>query len=150
MEPRGRHFGRWGVALGALQVALLACTDIGDPALMDEVRAPSGALSFEHHIRPILLEHGCLGCHPAGGGQGGLDLSSPEAMKRGGASGQPAVVECEHARSWLWHRVRRCEMPATGYPDCLDGLAVATIARWIDQGARATFEPGACPDAPLD
>lgn len=142
---------RWSsCALGALSSLFGGCTDIGDPALMSEVRAPVGPLSFEGHVRPILLGNGCLGCHPAGGGQGGLDLSSPEAMKRGGQSGQPAVVECEHAQSWLWHRVRRCEMPATGYPDCLDTLEVATIARWIDQGARVAFEPGACPDAPLD
>ena len=140
---------RWPVGL-SLVVSLVACTDIGDPALMADELAPAGPLSFEQHIRPILHANGCLGCHPAGGGHGGLDVSSPEAMKRGGQSGRPAVVECEHDASYLWTRVRWCEMPSPGYPKCIDPVEVATIARWIDQGGRAIYEPGACPDAPLE
>lgn len=128
-----------------------ACTDIGDPALMEaELEVPSGPLSFEAHIKPILLDAGCLGCHFAGGGSGGLDASTPEGLKRGGASGRAAVVECDHRRSYMWERVRWCEMPFPGFPNCLDDLDVATIARWIDQGGRETYVEGLCPDAPLD
>jgi len=132
--------------------AVGACLDVGDPYLTsDELAVPTGPLSYDEHIKPILLEAGCLGCHFAGGGgSGGLDASSPEGLQRGGESGRAAVVPCEHKGSYMWERVRWCEMPFPGYPNCLDTLDVAIIARWIDQGGQATYEAGLCPDAPLE
>lgn len=129
-----------------------ACLDVGEPYLAsDELAVPSGPLGFEQHIKPILLEAGCLGCHFAGGGgSGGLDVSTPEGLLRGGDSGRAAVVSCEHQASFMWERVRWCEMPYPGFPNCLDELDVAIIARWIDQGGKATYEAGLCPDAPLE
>ncbi len=133
-------------------VTLGACLDVGDPYLVsDELAVPTGALSYEQHIRPILIDAGCLGCHFAGGGgSGGLDASTPEGLMRGGDSGRAAVVPCEHTASYMWERVRWCEMPFPGYPDCLDELDVAIIARWIDQGGQATYDAELCPDAPLE
>ena len=43
-------------------VTLGACLDVGDPYLVsDELAVPTGALSYEQHIRPILIDAGCLG-----------------------------------------------------------------------------------------
>ncbi len=140
------------IAITSIVLASSACTDIGDPYLMsDEPPVPSGPLSFEQHIKPILLDAGCLGCHYAGGaGSGGLDASTPEGLQRGGVSGRAAVIPCEHTKSYMWYRVHWCEMPFPGYPNCLDELEVATIARWIDQGGAATFDAATCEDPPLE
>lgn len=126
-----------------------ACTEVGDPALVIErpLEVPSGPLSFSEHIEPILQDMGCIGCHGSGGGFGGLDATSAATLREGGDSGV-AVIACDSAASWLWQRVRDCEMPASG--GCLDDLEVATIARWIDQGAQDTFTPGTCSNPPLD
>lgn len=137
--------------LTALPLVLIpmACTEVGDPALVIEqpLEVPSGPLSFAEHIEPILQDSGCIGCHGSGGGFGGLDVTTPGSILEGGDGG-PAIVPCDASASWLWQRVRDCEMPASG--GCLDDIEVETIARWIDQGARATFEAGICPDPPLD
>lgn len=132
-----------------LAIASTACTEVGDPALVIEqpLEVPSGPLTFAEHIEPILQDNGCIGCHGSGGGFGGLDVTTANAILEGGDGG-PAIVPCDASSSWLWQRVRDCEMPASG--GCLDDIEVDTIARWIDQGGRATFEAGVCPDPPLD
>lgn len=130
-------------------IALGACTEVGDPALVIDlpVTVPSGPLSFETHIEPILRDGGCMGCHGSGGGLGRLDVTTSATIRNGGDGG-PAVIPCDAEASWLWQRVRDCEMPAAG--GCLDDLEVATIARWIDQGAQDVFTEGLCPNPPLD
>lgn len=142
----------WKCLVPGLAIFTSGCLDVGESYLnSDELNVPTGPLSYEQHIKPILLEAGCLGCHYAGGGgSGGLDVSSPEALSEGGDSGRAAVVQCEHTKSYMWERVRWCEMPFPGYPNCLDELDVAIIARWIDQGGQATYVEGLCPDAPLE
>lgn len=141
----------WFAILTAFPLSFLptACTEVGDPALVIEhpLEVPSGPLSFARHIEPIFQDNGCIGCHGSGGGFGGLDVTTAAAVLEGGDGG-PAIVPCDASASWLWQRVRDCEMPATG--GCLDDIEVDTIARWIDQGGRDAFEVGVCPDPPLD
>lgn len=129
---------------------LCACTDVGDPVLASsELSIPSGPLSYDGDIRPILLDNGCLGCHQAGG-NGGLDVTDLASLHRGGNSGRPAIVPCDHGASYLWYRIRWCEMPMPGYPHCVDPLDVAIVAAWIDQGGGATYDPSVCPDAAVE
>ena len=129
-----------------LAFALVACTDAGEPVLANgELAVPSGPLSYDADIRPILLDNGCLGCHQADG-NGGLDVTDLASLHRGGNSGRPAIVPCDHTASYLWYRIRWCEMPMPGYPHCVDALDVAIVAAWIDQGGGATYDPDVCPD----
>jgi len=151
-EPRVSWLARFPALLFAsigLVLCVTACTEVGDPALVLETsfEVPTGPLSFTEHIEPILLDSGCQGCHGSGGGFGGLDTTSAAALRAGGDAG-PAVVPCDSEDSYLWQRVRDCEMPASGA--CLDEAEVATIARWIDQGAQEGFDPSICPDTPVD
>jgi len=148
----GSRWGGWIMAGGLL--ALAGCTEIGDPRLMTEAievdpeeLVPDGPLSFAEHIQPILSEAGCFGCHGAGGGTAGLDTTSAAGLLTGGGQG-PAIVPCDHTASLMWRRVDRGEMPAVG--PALDDVEVLTIARWIDQGGQATYQPGLCPNAPLE
>ena len=87
------------------------------------------------------------------GGRTPLDVASMPtltALARRGTVGRAAVIPCEHTKSYMWYRVHWCEMPFPGYPNCLDELEVATIARWIDQGGAATFDAATCEDPPLE
>jgi len=134
--------------LGALAAG--ACLDVGEPALVEEpitAVVPSGPLSFAAHVQPILEDHGCPGCHVAGGGSGGLDATSLEGLLAGGDSGA-VLTPCDPEGSYLYRRVRDGEMPQIGA--LLDEIEVATIAKWIAQGATATFIEGTCDDPPLD
>lgn len=151
-SPWSRQLAK-GIALRAATLALAlsatGCTVAGDPALVIETafEAPTGPLSYAEHIEPIMRNGGCQGCHGSGGGFGGLDATNAAALRAGGDTGA-AVIPCDSEGSYLWQLVRDCEMPTSGA--CLDDAEVATIARWIDQGAHDVFDAGICPDAPLD
>ncbi len=78
----------------------------------------------------------CFACHPAGGGQAGLDLSTRETVLRGGQSG-PAVVPGDPSASLLLSKVSgdRPAMPPAGEP--LSDAEVGLLRSWIAGGARA-------------
>jgi len=92
---------------------------------------------FETDVRPILKAH-CWRCHgEEEERQGGLDARTARWLLKGGESGA-AVVAGDHAKSVLYERVAAGEMP----PDAkkLTEAQVATIARWIDAGAKTLRE----------
>lgn len=88
---------------------------------------------FEKDVRPILKAH-CFHCH----GEepelaGSLDLRLVHLMQSGGDSG-PAVAAGKLAESILYERIVAGEMPPGGKQ--LSDEERATIAAWIEQGAR--------------
>src|ERR1700722_3289371 len=102
--------------------------------------APNVAL-FRDQIKP-LLETNCMKCHSPQLKRSGLDLSSREAMLRGGDTG-PVVVPGDASASILYKRVSHAEQPGMpfGAPKLPDNT-IAHIADWINAGAPY--------DAPLD
>ncbi len=132
-------------------LAASACINTGDSPYTqrEELTAvPSGPLSFSEHVLPIFQRHGCTGCHGAGGGTAQLDTTSAAGLAAGGRSGA-AVSPCAASDSLLQTRLADCSMPpAQGA--CLTRVELDTVARWIDQGAAATFDAGICPDPPVD
>ena len=96
-------------------------------------------LTFEHDIRPIFRAH-CYDCHGATDEmQGNLDLRLVRFMTAGGESG-PAIVPAKPDESYLIQRLRNGEMPPG--EDHLPAKELATIERWISEGARtARTEP---------
>lgn len=104
--------------------ALLLTFLLAAPALAD--------LSDEAHA---LLAHRCFACHGAEKPQGGLDLTSREALLKGGVSG-PAVQPGSGKASLLYQRAAGDpgpQMPLGGAP--LRANELATLAEWIDAGA---------------
>src|SRR5262249_58416537 len=65
---------------------------------------------FEKKIRPALTEN-CYACHSEKSKrpQGGLRLDSIEAMLKGGASGQPAIVPGDPEKSLLIKAIRQTD-----------------------------------------
>jgi len=106
-----------------------------------------GVEFFEKKIRPVLLES-CYGCHSAQARkpQGGLLLDSREAMLRGGASGQPAVVPGDPERSLIIAAIRytdpKLQMPFGGK---LPDRVVKDFEEWVRMGAPDPRQAAAAP-----
>ncbi len=105
---------------------------------------------YEKKIRPALAEN-CYACHSAKSKrpQGGLLLDSIEAMLRGGASGQPAVVPGDPERSLLIRAIRqtdaKLQMPLGGK---LPDQTIKDFEAWVKMGAPAPR--GSAPTAASD
>ena len=100
-------------------------------------------VSFFREVRPILRAN-CIGCHKPGKTKGGLDLTSHSALLKGGKSGD--TVKPAHAEdSELFTQIDGAEpeMPKDAEP--LNATEVATIQRWITEGAQddTPADPGA-------
>src|SRR3954467_12461952 len=89
---------------------------------------------FELKVRPVLAKN-CYACHTASH-MGGLDVSSREALLKGGNSG-PAIHPGDPQASLLIQAVRkeheRFKMPPTG--PGLKPEEIADLATWIKDGA---------------
>lgn len=92
---------------------------------------------FESQIAPALASK-CVTCHQPANAKGGFDLTTREAMLRGGDGGV-AVVPGKPDDSPLFHRSvpnedgSPPEMPEKGEP--LTDQEAAAIKTWIEQGA---------------
>jgi uncharacterized protein DUF1553/uncharacterized protein DUF1549/cytochrome c len=94
---------------------------------------------FEKKIRPALTDN-CYGCHSEKSKrpQGGLLLDSIEAMLKGGASGQPAIVPGDPEKSLLIKAIRhtdaKLQMPMGGK---LPDQVIKDFEAWVKMGAPA-------------
>jgi hypothetical protein len=100
------------------------------------VHASPSAPDFAREVRPI-LEKSCYSCHGADKQKAGLRLDIRASAARGGESG-PAFVPGRSDQSLLIKLARGDDpdrmMPAKG--DRLTAAQIATLAAWIDGGAR--------------
>ena len=93
------------------------------------------AVTYAEHVAP-LLEAKCTYCHDAEDTSGGLDLSTYDALMRGGSSGD-SVAPGDAEASKLYRVCARLEqpyMPRGG--SALSERELTVLRRWIDQGAR--------------
>ncbi len=89
---------------------------------------------FKRHVRPILVGR-CLKCHGGESIESEFDLTTRDALLRGGLLG-PAVVPGNGKESLLYRLAAHQEepaMPADGAK--LTELAIQHLAEWIDLGA---------------
>lgn len=119
--------------------SLCLATGVGQSATPADDHPSPGDRLFALEVKPMLAAK-CLPCH----GQspsvvlGGLDLTSREAMLRGGQSGRPAIVPGVAAESLVLLAVSP-NFPELSMPpkesDRLDPEAVAHVREWITRGA---------------
>jgi hypothetical protein len=99
---------------------------------------------------PEILESSCVFCHQASRPKGGLDLSTREALLRGGESG-PAVVAGDPEGSLLYQVVsHRREPPMPHRKPKLSPERIELLAAWIRSGApygRPLVPPAASKEA---
>lgn len=113
----GSWTSRWAMLVACL------CTGRADPR----------PVSFQGEIVP-LLQKSCWGCHRPGREKGGIDLTSYDALVKGGKHG-PGIRAGHPEQSRLMEEVRGPDpsMPKEG--EHLSALEVALIERWIQAGA---------------
>jgi mono/diheme cytochrome c family protein len=105
--------GRWPMRSLLIRSLVIAGLLLARPELAagEEARAVP---DFERDIAPILVQH-CLDCHQVNKRSGGLDLSTFDALTRGGESGS-VLVAGKPAESLLIERVAAGEMPPAPEP----------------------------------
>jgi hypothetical protein len=103
------------------------------------VSAQSPADQFEMKVRPLLAKY-CLTCH-AETKMGGLEMTSREAMMRGGASG-PALRPGDADGSLMMQAVRQTHEKFKMPPGTKLGQEeIETLAAWIRDGATWPESP---------
>ncbi|MBL6706579.1 MAG: hypothetical protein ISQ06_10730, partial [Planctomycetaceae bacterium] len=90
---------------------------------------------FEKDILPIFKSR-CAECHNAQAVKGGLDLSTMAGVRKGGESGESAIVESLD-ESMLWIMIESGDMPPEGEERLLESEK-EIIRRWISTGAKST------------
>jgi hypothetical protein len=116
-----------------------------------QLRASDPLLEFNRDIRPILSDN-CFACHgpDSRARKGNLRLDSEEGL-------QSVIKANSLAKSEFWSRVTSKEltelMPPPKSDKKLSAQQIATLKRWIEQGARYeghwAFEPIKRPSAPV-
>ena len=97
-------------------------------------------VDFYRDLYPILKSN-CIACHNKTTTKGGLNMESPEAIRKGGESGE-GVIARKSAESLVFQaaaRVGDVEMPPKGNKTGalnLTPVQLALFKSWIDQGAK--------------
>lgn len=122
------------------RAVLLTLSALAVAALQTGCGEKEKALTYQADIKPI-LEAKCVSCHVPGGAgyeKSGLQLDSQEALMKGTKFG-PVVVPGSSVSSTLYRLVSGQADPSIRMPHgqaALPEADVATIAAWIDQGAK--------------
>lgn len=97
---------------------------------------PGGLVDFNADVM-IPIKARCGSCHTGPNAAGGLDLSTPEGLQKGGVSGK-AVVPRNPGQSILIRRLKgldgKPQMPMGFAP--LERAQIERIERWISSGAE--------------
>jgi hypothetical protein len=137
----------WGAALAAQHAG--SPKPVPTPARA-AARAPTVAqatarVDYTRDIEPLLAKR-CGECHNATKRKGGLALDSYGDILDGGKDG-PIVQPGDSAGSMIMTRLRGLgdDDPMPKDEDPLAAAEIALIARWIDEGVRATASGPAAP-----
>ena len=125
--PQGSRTGRRARCTRYVLAAALPAS------LLFSVAASAADLTFSQDVAPI-LEQKCLSCHGEGEPMSRLDLRTRESMLRGGLRG-PALVPGRAAESRIYQLISGRENPVMPLGGRLSDEEVATLERWINEGA---------------
>ncbi len=112
------------------------------PVLLSTAAIAAAAPSFSRDVRPILQKR-CAGCHQPASKASDLDLTTFEAIKKGGKIG-PAFVAGKPDESSMIRYVTGAEQPRMPLGQAeLPAVEVAVLKEWILDGAKddSTTEP---------
>jgi WD40 repeat protein len=105
---------------------------------------PAADLDFYRDVYPFLKTN-CISCHNKTTTKGGLDMETPEMIRKGGETG-PGVVPGKGAESLVVKASRHTadlEMPPksnkTGAVN-LSSAEIGVLTAWIDQGAKNSVQ----------
>lgn len=99
---------------------------------------PKGGVDYFRDVHPI-LEGKCYSCHQGGKSKGDLHLDSRAGALKGGEADGPALVPGKPEESSIFFRVTDESddvMPPKGKGEPLTKQEIATLERWIKEGAH--------------
>ena len=98
---------------------------------------PPAGPSFRADVAPILVRK-CLGCHNDKKAEGGLNMATFDAVSRGGTAAGDLIIEPgDPDSSFLIDSVRGgAARPMPLQAARLKAQEIATLARWVEQGAK--------------
>jgi mono/diheme cytochrome c family protein len=121
-----------------LLASLLALPIIASGWASAAEEAPAGDVSYFRHVLPILRAKNCTGCHQPAKRGGEYVMTDFATLLKGGESGSAAVVPGDPKKSYLVEQITpvdgKADMPKDAPP--LNAVEIATIAKWIEQGAK--------------
>jgi WD40 repeat protein len=139
---------RGGLAQQALAALLIlpAAVFAADEAKQQKAQAekntkaaavqPAQKVSYDKQVRLIFQAH-CQGCHQPAKAGGSYVMTAFDRLKKGGESGEPAVVAGKPGESHLLDMITpqdgQAEMPQNRPP--LSASDIELVTRWISQGA---------------
>ena len=107
-------------------------------AQAEEPTAPPDQVSYFRHVLPILRTKNCTGCHQPAKKGGEYVMTEFAGLLKGGESGAAAIVPGNSKTSYLVEQITpidgKADMPKDAPP--LSAVEIATIAKWIEQGAK--------------
>ena len=101
-------------------------------------------LDFYKDVFPA-LESNCVSCHNKTSAKAGLNLESPESIRKGGDSG-PALIPGKSAESLVVksaaHQTETAMPPKNNKSGAVDLSAaqIERLSKWIDQGAKVSVK----------
>ena len=142
---KARVLGLTAVVLaGAASIAALmgACSTYDQPkAVAEASKAVPDTVDWNWHVRPILSQN-CFGCHGSGSQKAGLRLDD-EKVAKGDLpenKGKHAIVAGNPGKSEIMKRILSTDvdfrMPPKDTHKTLTPLEIATLQKWIQQGAK--------------
>src|SRR5438132_13459366 len=103
--------------------------------------ARAADVDYVREIKPLLAAR-CTSCHGALRQRSALRVDTVDFLQKGGKAG-PAVVAGKSDESVIVEAITgdgRTRMPPVGEGEPLTDAQIATIKKWIDQGAKAPPE----------
>ncbi|MBX3113979.1 MAG: c-type cytochrome [Fimbriimonadaceae bacterium] len=118
--------------------SLVACAQQPEPEAAPDSGTASAAKTFSANVQPILTKN-CVSCHSGDKPAEGLNLESYDGLAKGIHDGkEPAFVAGKSSESMIV-KVLTGDGAKQMPPDKNDALSaedVATIAAWVDAGAK--------------
>lgn len=131
------HNSRYCVCVLCAALALAVAAVLFLTPRPAQAQAPK-PISFINDVAPIFKES-CFGCHDAKKRKGKLDMTSFDALRKGGDNDDPVVPgkpEDSRLLDLLKTNTARRMPPPKENPDPLPKEKIAIIERWIAEGAK--------------
>src|SRR5262245_28327425 len=128
-----------------LGLALVAGLLFAPPASAADQPAAKGPISFIKDVAPIFKEN-CFACHDAKKRKGKLDMTTYDAMRKGGDSDDPVAPgkpDESHLVGLMTTNNEKRRMPPKEVGDPLPKNKIAIIEQWIKEGAKCDVDPKA-------
>lgn len=141
MKPKPIFFPSLRVLSGALLMSVSLASSVWGASKVISIAvrpidlSAARRVSYTKQIKPLFADK-CIGCHDSEAKAGGLDMSSVEAMRKGGTKAGPSLVPGKADQSTLVAYIRGLRTPQMPKgDDVLSEEQLHLLRQWIEAGA---------------